>query len=489
MPDLLSATTTFSDFVTGKPKTVITAALGLTVLSFVSFIYLPGFLNNSVHISPSPDGTQLNIKFNKSGQSQSITISDVIQNRSITITNKGDNLVTNPRIVANGSRNWFSVDTILEEIFTPNMTERKKALAIWKFIVDNRIHDEPAHSGRELHNPVRYLNNYGYGLCDDSATAFMSLGKYAKFKTRVWALNGHVVPEIFYNNDWHMLDPDGEIYYLDDDGHTILGVEKLQQRQDIILQTISPKYQNSSKLAKIYISHEDNSVEKWYEKIGKGDFNMGFVLRPGETLIRSWDNVGLFYSSRNPPVRPRNFGNGRFVLEPIFRNNLFTIGAAEFKGLTARKRNGTRVLGLASGSTNGRLTYRIRSPYPILNGRVTMEGYASKNGAVELKYITPRKKSTFGTTTNSGVFTRTVDLKDILTTGTHNKPYYKYDLSFLLSGKSPSDIYISRIRIESDIQLSPKSLPALEMGQNRIEYIDDTSAKSKIEVSFKYKEM
>src|SRR5665213_1512361 len=61
-----------------------------------------------------------------------LRISGAIQNRSVTISNVGTEMVVNPRLIVNGRRNWFSTPDILAGIIAPGMTDREKSLAIWR---------------------------------------------------------------------------------------------------------------------------------------------------------------------------------------------------------------------------------------------------------------------------------------------------------------------------------------------------------------------
>ena len=140
----------------------------------------------------------------ESEQSYLIWLDGEVDNRSITLSNIGEDVVVNPWVTVGGVKDWFSTSRILDEILQPGMTNREKALAIWAFLVDNRYHDQPAHTGIETHDPVRFLNVYGYGFCDDSATNLLVLCESAGIPARVWGLSGHVVPEAYFEGDLAM---------------------------------------------------------------------------------------------------------------------------------------------------------------------------------------------------------------------------------------------------------------------------------------------
>lgn len=161
-----------------------------------------------------------------------------------------------------GSPDLTSQETMLASILKPGMSSEEKSLAIWKFLVDWRYHHTPAESGDELHDPVKFLNVYGYGFCDDCATNFSVLANRAGLQSRVWGLGGHVVGETFYDGRWHMFDPDHQVFYRNQQG-VIAGVEELSQHPELITKTPQdPIGSPSALIAQLYTSTDNNRVYK-----------------------------------------------------------------------------------------------------------------------------------------------------------------------------------------------------------------------------------
>lgn len=107
---------------------------------------------------------------------------------------------------------------------------------------------------------MKFINVYGYGFCDDAARNFVALCEAAGLKARVWGLNGHVVAESFYDDAWHMFDPDGECYFRGAGGR-VLGVEELGKDPSAITATpTTPTGAPSADLAKLYATTTDNGV-------------------------------------------------------------------------------------------------------------------------------------------------------------------------------------------------------------------------------------
>ena len=128
-------------------------------------------------------------------------------NVSLTIANTGDTTVTNPRVVTNDKRRWWCMEEMLDEILDGAKTDQEKAFLIYDFVRNNRHHDDPIFTGDELHDPVKMLNVYGAGLCDDSGYVGCSLLYHAGLNENKYGrnpsertLHGHMMCEAILSN-------------------------------------------------------------------------------------------------------------------------------------------------------------------------------------------------------------------------------------------------------------------------------------------------
>ena len=88
-------------------------------------------------------------------------------NISFTMENSGNSVVRGPRIVINGRRNWYSIDHILGEIISPDMTDEEKTFAVWNFV---RTNVQEGHTYNSIiwgedGSITRFLNAVGTGAC------------------------------------------------------------------------------------------------------------------------------------------------------------------------------------------------------------------------------------------------------------------------------------------------------------------------------------
>ncbi len=407
--------------------------------------------------------------------------------KTITIRNLSDKIVVDPRIIVNGRKNWFSNDTILAEILEPRMSKQDRAIAIWRFVVDNRAHDQPVHDHVESHDPARFFNAYGYGFCDDAATNFMVLAEKADLPARVWTLGGHVVAEARYDQSWHMFDADAEVYYLSADGRTIAGVEQLADDPDLIRRRPSPLPEfTEDVLVGIYGSREDNEVAGWYRVNSEATHAMTFLLRPGESLMRSRENWGLFVASLDGS-EPAAYGNGRFSFTPVLRDGLFRKGTLEVTGVAAVPdlQNGQPrlVFAPAARGEEAHLTYPFASPYPILSARVRITGELAGAGTAWLDYSEDgHRRVNLWTTSEAGRIDVEIPLDGQLRRDTR-RPVYGYQLTAgIRADAGGAEWHVERLHFESDVQLAPRSLPVLEKGSNEVRYLDRGQGEREVEV-------
>ncbi|MFI4849361.1 MAG: transglutaminase family protein [Gimesia chilikensis] len=208
-----------------------------------------------------------------------------------------------------GDPDLSSQQAMLASILKPGMTDEEKSMAIWKFLVDWRYHFYPAEPGDEVHDPVKFLNVYGYGFCDDCASNFAVLARKAGVRSRTWGLSGHVVAEAFYDGKWHMFDPDHEVFYRNDQG-VIASVEELAQHPELITKTpLDPIGSPSQAIARLYTTTADNQPSE--RKPAIRDSNLAPTLEPGDRL--EFDYIAAEYiHRRNMPneEQPPVAGNG-----------------------------------------------------------------------------------------------------------------------------------------------------------------------------------
>ncbi len=462
-----------------RPRHLVAVALPIAI-----GLVLLGFRDD-----PAAPGSTHRRLLVESPERYSVSMPGPAAPETIILRNAGDEIVSDPRLIVNGRGDWFDLDSMLEEILEPGLSDRDKAFAIWEFLVASRRHDDPTHNQAEMHDPVRLLNVYGYGFCDDAANSFMTLARQAGLEARIWHLGGHVVSEAWYDDDWHMFDADGEVVYLGGDEETIASVNRLAGNPRLIRRKPSPNplYWDTEHLVDLYTSRGDNRVARWYS--GRSRHAMSFDLRPGESILRSRSNWGLYVDSRYQ-TEPQVYGNGRFTFEPVLRDDVFHQGAVEVTGVNLESEQGEPRLVFAPDiDEEARLTYHFISPYPLLAGRVRIVGEPRGAGALALELARDGERwhrawSSEGT----GGVDALISLDRFLPRKA-NRPTYHHQLRLTYAAHAEgARWHVANLRYEHDFQVAPQSLPSFDEGPNEVLYVDASEGERKIELVFEYGE-
>jgi len=207
---------------------------------------------------------------------------------AISLRNAGEQPV-DFAMVQNGFETFETIDDIVRHVWDmpaefPGETFQRK---LWRYVRDNVYHWPFLKPDTWLMNPVVQVNSVGFGFCSSVAAMYAAIARAAGYEARIWALSGHVVPEIRIGGNWEMYDPDLAVYYVGHDG-SVLGVEALAANPSLI--TAPParlfpvgEYDvpYSAAVAEIYGSEADNFV--WALTAGEGLVSR-IVLPPGATL-------------------------------------------------------------------------------------------------------------------------------------------------------------------------------------------------------------
>ena len=88
------------------------------------------------------------------------------------------------------------------------MSDQQKAIAIWKTVVKYRHQSTPPKeelmNGGCTHDPMKTIHVYGYGQCCCASSNIEGLARYIGMPARGRIINCHSVPEVFYDNTWHI---------------------------------------------------------------------------------------------------------------------------------------------------------------------------------------------------------------------------------------------------------------------------------------------
>jgi hypothetical protein len=149
---------------------------------------------------------------------------------------------------------------IVYEVVTQRFTHSDQAkynlFSNWLLWLMGGVHPTLSH----IRQPAVLLEKGYSALCGQQAYLLQTLAEAGGIRTRAVGLNGHVVMEAWYNNDWHLYDPDLEVVPLIDNNR-VLSLDELARLTDQIRCFYqgrgSEEYVDS--IVDIIASREDNS--------------------------------------------------------------------------------------------------------------------------------------------------------------------------------------------------------------------------------------
>jgi hypothetical protein len=366
------------------------------------------------------------------------------------ITNLGNEDVP-PQLVLN-EKDWFSNIGILESAISEKMKKpyENSMISLWQFVVDNRYNHIPALSLNDfsmVENPVQYLNSWGYGFCDDSATVLAQLAHLAGYKSRVVSLEGHVVMESFYNGSWHMFDADNELY-VTNSKNEIVGVEEIYEDTSLIKIAVD-KFDRPEWIYRLQMNaySEDKPRFITYADTFYPDNlpeSFSYTLRPKEQIIfyNDWkDKYDWSWIAKEPPL----YSNG-LLLTSIPKQNAWN---RLFK-------------------KNEYINFNL--PYPILGVFVS--------GKNICKYADRILISLNNNWYSAGNFCQNdiLDLTEVIPIGVGTKPTHNY---FLKTTKLNIPLHVV-----TQFQVSPFSIPQLLVGNNFLRLKQPLGEDIKIKFGF-----
>jgi hypothetical protein len=185
---------------------------------------------------------------------------------AVTVWNPGD-LDVDFELSHNGETNFSDIAGIVAHVqaMPAEVPGESFPRKLWRFVRDNIYHWPFLGPETAFMNPLVTLNSLGWGLCTNVAVTYVEIARAAGYEARVWALNGHVVAEVYDRGAWRMFDPDLATYYLDSGGE-ILGVEALAQDTTLITAPRMPLFTSgyttpyAQEVGAIYGTADDNLV-------------------------------------------------------------------------------------------------------------------------------------------------------------------------------------------------------------------------------------
>ncbi|MBV1915545.1 MAG: hypothetical protein KUG72_09175 [Pseudomonadales bacterium] len=167
----------------------------------------------------------------------------------------------------------------LDSSLTPSLTDQQKMLVIYDLVTHRFTHNDQAKynvfsnwllwlMGKVasplsfIRSPDTLIKNGHSALCGAQAYVLQSLAEEYGIPTRRVGMHGHVVMEAWYDDDWHLYDPDLEVIPVTAT-QRILSLDELARSRELVRQYYigrgNREYVDS--IIEIVTSREDNSFE------------------------------------------------------------------------------------------------------------------------------------------------------------------------------------------------------------------------------------
>jgi acetyl esterase/lipase len=388
-------------------------------------------------------------------------------NRAVRMENVGATDVINPWL-SNGRNDFRTLKELAAGALQPGMTDREKAIALWRFQTTHRFHATTGDA--EVNDPVKAINVYGYTTCGDDSICLAGLWKTAGFKVRPARVVGHCITQVHYDGRWHLLDGDMGPFYLLRDNVTIAGEQDLVRDHDLVKRTHTHGILDADSRA----AAEWSAALFVYEGQAGGDRNsvrdttMNLVLRPNEALVWRWGHrVPLRYHGRADikgwgPRAAERICNGLWEYRPDFTGQSWRRGADRVENV--RVKDGELV---AEAGQTGVLVWKMRSPYVFVGGQLEVQAAGAR----------------FSLSWDGSSWQEVGENLDALFPGSGPARY-----AYWLRCELPEGARLQRLAIINDLQMAPLALPGMVVGENHFTYTDQSPGPRRVRLTHEWVE-
>jgi len=440
-------------------------------------------------------------------------------------------VVCHVKVLSDKVEDVSSLEAWRKSFIKEGMSDQDKALAVWKSNVMLVRHDSPPveflHEGC-VHDAIKSFNVYGYALCCCAASHVEELGRHVGLPARGHGIIGHSVSELFWDNEWHLLDASLVNHFTRADGK-IASVEDICGAVQGWLAE-HPDYKgNDAKLRQFHAADGWTGWKKgpellanckfydaggwwparthgWYATMQEYDgrnktpfpyeygysqgYEVNIQLRPGERLTRNWFHKGVTVNTVNKEdkldnpgcLNPDSAEQQRFLAYLKDYGNLAPgivgSGALEYDVPLADGsfRTGALKVENIACKAEDNAAPAIHLKDPEKQGFVEIEvptSYVYLGGKIKLNAVVGEGgKVRLFFSDNNGL-----DWQEVATIeksgeqevdiGKFAFRRYDYRLRVILAGKGTG---LDSLKISHDIQCAQRALPILVRGENTIAF-------------------
>ena len=422
-------------------------------------------------------------------------------NVSVRLENIGDTPVVNPWIQRQGKPDTRSLQSLVESLIRPEMSDKEKARRLWEFEIDNRFHATTQDD--EVGDVVKRVNVYGYSLCYDASKDISDLWRAAGLRVRQGFPNGHSLAEVYYEGDWHELDSDETIISLLRDNETIASEAQVVADHDLMKRThtygpLADDNRLGDESGASLIAWEG---ERSGEQPSLTKHTMDFTLRPGEAITWAWNPANRYHAM------PFSFADGdadnwnkrwRVIAhvmdgEMTYSPDLTKASNQKYLQMTGveSRADGRFGHGIYLTGDKGVVDVPVRSAYPVVGGRLDVDFARVDQDAdqitISISFDQGKSWNEVWTSVPSDYRRMYADLDPFFKKT--DPARYEYMLRFTLESKLKTPaIALKGFYLRSTLQMAPLAMPGVALGENRFTYSDGNSEARNIRITYTWNE-
>ena len=396
---------------------------------------------------------------------------------TLTIHNSSSQVINWPQITNVNAAPPLNPPSILGYLSLLGATnDQDNVINAWRFVSDRIWHFCGAGFNIATYDAISLLNGYGFGCCDQAAETLAWVWGLQGYPTRVaWMLNFHDVPEVFYANAWHMLDPDHKVYYLKDDG-SIASVADLIANPTLVSRVADsngndPAGVPAAEMAALYAQAGPTLV--YSSSIPPSNLST-INLHPHESLTwhsENMESTALYYfegvAMPNTSVSSAEFEWNISYSDPSWTSFVYASGGVSVV---------TDATGMSwltnSSSSPGYVIYQEFSPFPVMSLSVLAQVNATNGGSLIAYFSTDGVNWSDPVPFLSAMGESSFDWEaDLSNDAAGSSSYF---IKIVLEG----NIKLHRLRIHPAVQTSRLLFPQLTPGAfNQLLYQDLSPAQ------------
>ena len=394
----------------------------------------------------------------------------------------------NPSLRSSGSIDFSSLQAIVNDVISPEMTEEQKALELWRFVMNNS-YDGPWGTSSD---GLEHLNVYGYGYCGTFAAVLEPLWWAAGLRARHVNIGNHAATEVYYDNDWHYLDAHRRSFFLEKDNKTIASLEDLNN--DPGLWDMRRHRRSPERGVKRYYYMTMHPQDHGRSPV----YSNNFIMAKGDVLTLTWQKNGKWCLARGaeggpqPAPEPVIYANGNFKFHrDLSKPNECRTGMIFSKNINWED-SSSGYLHPMSTKEEAHLVYQVRVPYFIPEATVSgtfLRKHPKDFISIDLSMDNGGHWLTLWDAKEVGIIRAEVKTSQTQEVTTDVPWKYSYLIRIKMKAEtSPLDVGSYLLESNASLFYNPKSLPALKVGDNIVTFRDETDSLRSVKATYTWQE-